>query len=140
MPARPNPVVLLAEQLVASLRAARDQGGQDYPLTLQRLGALVQTDAPAEVRARAFKHRSFTAQVSLAQKKHPDSPVALADDSQRLADSPLLLGWLLDQSCTPEAPAVALDKLARKVDAPLRAAFLAAVHQQVADGTLPDFA
>src|SRR5262245_18824987 len=139
MPARPNPVVLLAEQVVAALRAARDRAGRDYPLTLERLARLTPTGNLAEVRARAFKHKSFTAHVCLVQKKHPDSPVALAEDSEHLASSPLVLGWLLDQLCTPEAPAVALDKLARKVDAPIRESFREAVLRQVADGTLPDF-
>lgn len=138
MPARPNPVVVLAEQLIVSLRAARDQGGNDYPLTLSRLRALLPTDAPADVQAGAVKHRTFAAQVCLAQKKHADSPVALAEDVQRLASSSLLLDWLLAELCTPNAPSIPLDKLVKKVDAPLREAFRAEIERQVAEGTLPE--
>src|SRR5262249_41196860 len=74
----------------------------------------------------------------LAQKKSADTPLALAGDLDRLADSRLLLEWVLEQTCTPQAPAQPLDKLVKKVDQPLRDPLAAAVERRLQDRSLPD--
>src|SRR5438876_984840 len=87
----------LAEKMVQALRAQRDLGGDAYPLTLKVLVERADPQADADLRAKAIKHKTFTSQVVLAQKKNPDTPLALADDIERLANSRLLLEWLLEQ-------------------------------------------
>src|SRR5205823_8425387 len=128
----------LAEKMVQALRAQRNQGEGAYPLTLTRLAELADPNAPDDLRARAVKHKTFTGQVVLAQKKNPDTPLALSGDADRLANSPLLLEWLLEQVCTPEAPLQAVDRLVKKVDAPLRQPLQEAIDRQVRDNSLPE--
>jgi hypothetical protein len=136
MPAKPKPVVVLAETLLAALRAERDRGPTRYPLTLQRLVALADPQPPADLCVKALKHKAFTAHVVLAQKNRADSPIVLVEDVDRLAEWPPLVEWLLEQLCTPQAPAIALDKLGKKVEPPLRAAFAAALTRLVQNGDL----
>src|SRR5262249_39288405 len=122
-----NEAAELADKMVQTLRAQRDRGEDAYPLTLGRLAELADPGAAADLRARAAKSKAFTGRVVLAQKKSADTPLALAGDLDRLADSRLLLEWVLEQTCTPQAPAQPLDKLVKKVDQPLRDPLAAAV-------------
>lgn len=137
MAAKSNPVAELAEKMVQTLRDQRDQGGT-YPLTLKRLTELADPAAADDLRAKAAKAKGFSGAVVLAQKKDPDTPLALAEDLDRLAASPVLLERLLEQTCSPAAPTQPVDKLVKKVEAPLRDPLAAAIERQLQEGTLPE--
>jgi hypothetical protein len=85
------PEVELAENLVQTLREQRQRGDDAYPLTLDRLIALARPGADAGLLKKALVQPAFKEGVWLAVKNRPDTPVALAEDLDRLADSPLLL-------------------------------------------------
>src|SRR5437763_1569661 len=115
-----NPAIAeLAEKMIQILRDRRGQDEDSYPLMLKRLSDLADPTATDDLRTKAIKHKTFTGQVVRARKNDPDTPVALAEDVDRLADSSLLLEWTLEQTCTPKAPAQPVDKLTKKVDEPL---------------------
>ncbi len=133
MPAKPNPVVVLAEALIEAVKAERDQGVLGYPLRLSQLAQL----AASDLFPKAVKHKSFTSRVLLAQKKHPDSLLVLVEDADRLAASDVLLLHLLEQFCTPATPAIALDKLIKKVESPLRQPLQDSIQQRIQARTLP---
>ncbi|MBI1918066.1 MAG: hypothetical protein HYS12_25520 [Planctomycetes bacterium] len=133
-----NPAVAeLAEKMNQVLRDRRGQGEDGYPLTLKRLADLADPAATDDLRAKAVKHKTFTGQVVRARKKDADTPVALAEDVDRLADSRLLLEWALEQTCTPKAPAQPVDKLTKKVDEPLRKPLTDAIERRVRANALP---
>ena len=66
MPAKPNPVVLLADKLVEVLHIQRDLGSGEYPLTLSRLATQAGPDTPADTFAKAIKHKNFATHALLA--------------------------------------------------------------------------
>src|SRR5205823_1726824 len=96
MPARPNPAAALADKLVEVLKETRDQGAEPYPLHLSRLAALAGTQTSPDIFQKAIKHKNFTAHTLIAQKKNPDSFVALQGDAAQLAGSDKLLVELLE--------------------------------------------
>jgi len=137
MPARPNPAVVLADRLVAILKETRDQGAEPYPLHLSRLAALAGPQTTLDVFQKAIKHKNFTAHTLIAQKKAPDSFVALQQDVAQLAGSDMFLVELLEQVCSPAAPAIALPKLVGKVEKPLRAPLAASIDARLKNNSLP---
>src|SRR5262249_5810101 len=134
-----NPAIAeLAEKMIQVLRDRRDQGEDSYPLTLKRLADLADPAATDDLRAKAVKHKTFTGHALLARKKAPDTPVALVEDLDRLANSRLLLEWTLEQACTPKAPAQPVDKLTKKVDEPLRKPSADAIERRLRGNALPE--
>jgi hypothetical protein len=133
---KPDAVAELAEKLVRTLQQQKDPGGT-YPLTVARLAALADPLASPEQVAKALGKKPFAAQMLLASKKQLDSPIALAEDAELLAASPLLLDFALKQLCGPDKPLHPLDKVVGQVDKPLRAAFKAALEMNLREGTLP---
>ena len=86
---RENPTAELARKLIEALRGLRDREG--YPPTVAELAAGTAPEATAEQVDKALAKKPFAAQVLRARKKDPASPVALAEDAERLADSPRLV-------------------------------------------------
>ena len=119
------------------MRGRRDQGGDAYPLRLTRLAELVGPELDSAVFAKAIKNKAFTEAVLLAQKKNPQTLLALKEDADRLAGSNALLLDVMEQVCTPASPAVQPAKLAKRIEAPLRPAFSASLARRLTDGTLP---
>jgi hypothetical protein len=132
MPRKPNPVVVLAERLVEAIKN-RDRSPSAYPMRLSQLRQL----AGSELFPRAIKQKSFTSRVLLAQKKNPDSLLVLTEDANQLATGEVLLLDLLEQTCSPAAPAIGLDKLVKKVESPLRQTLLDSINQRIASRTWP---
>jgi hypothetical protein len=124
----------LALKLIDALRALRDRGA--YPPTLAELAAAAPA-VTAEQADRALAKKPFAAQVLRARKKDPASPVALAEDAGRLADSPRLAEYALRRVCGADRPLHAAARVAAQVDPALRPAFLAALERRAAAGTLP---
>ncbi len=127
----------LAEKMLQVLDAQRRLGGEAYPLTVRRLAQLTDPAAPDEIVLKAVTKKTFVSRATVAQARSLDSPVALAEDAERLAASPLLLPFLLEQVCTPERPTCPAAKLKTRLATNLRAPFEAALHRQIQDRTLP---
>ncbi len=97
---------------------------------------LTQPGSPPELVAKALKKKPFAARL-LAALKHPDSPVALAEDADRLADSPSLIELALSLLCTPQKRLHPPSRLITKVDKALKPAFGAALQRRLAEKSLP---
>ena len=128
-----NPVADLAAQLVQTLERLREQGGDAYPPTLRMLA---QPGSPPELVAKALKKKPFADRLLVALK-HPDSPIALAEDANRLADSPGLIECALSLLCTPQKRLHPPAKLIVKVEKTLKPAFGAALQRRLAEQSLP---
>jgi hypothetical protein len=133
-----KPAEELSEKLVQALIEQRERGPDAYPAELHRL--LEQTGlAPApRVLAQALHKEPFRSQAVLALPKQPDSPVALADDRERLLSAPRLLRLTLAVARTPDNQAVSVPDLAKKLPRNLQGDFRATVNRQVSERILPD--
>ena len=128
----------LAEGMLTVLEAQRGLGKEAYPLTLQRLGELTDPQATPELVEKAVGKEPFKGRALVAQKKNPSAPVALVEDVEQLAASPLLLNLVLDQLCSETSPTCAPSKLTKKVDGRLKKPFAEAVAKQIRENTLPE--
>lgn len=139
MPSRKDAAAELAEMLVQKLVELRPSGAENYPLTLRRLAELADPAAAPELVLKASgKKKPFLERILLAKAKTLDAPVALAEDVDPLADSPLLLNFVLSLACSPAQPTCEVSKLKSKVPAKLKAPFEAAVRRRIAAHLLPD--
>jgi hypothetical protein len=137
MPPKPDAAAALGEKFLAVLDAQRALGEGSYPLLLQRLIELADPQASPELIEKALGKKAFKDRVVVAQKKNRAAPVALSEDLRRLAASPLLLEFVLEQLCTPANPTWPPSKLKAKVESKLKKPFEEAVQRQVRDQTLP---
>jgi hypothetical protein len=134
--ARVDPVAELAAKLLHALEQQRQSGG-DYPLIVGRLAALADPQATPEQVAKALAKRPFAARWVVANKKDANSPIALAEDRERLAVSPHLVEYALELLCNADSPLHTPAKVAAKVDTSLRPTFKAALDRQIAANSLP---
>lgn len=133
-----EPANTLAEKMLQVLEAQRRLGADSYPLTLQRLVELADPAASPELAHRAASTRKlFRARAIMVQPKNPSSPVALAEDLEPLAASPLVLNFLLNLLCDAQHPMHETRKLKSKLPAKLRPAFEAALRRQIEENRLP---
>jgi hypothetical protein len=137
MPRTKDAATELSEKIVRVLESQRSLGADAYPLTMQRLAELADPLAPPALIDRATGKKEFAKHVVVAQKKNLQAPVALVSDLEPLAASRILLEFVLEASCTPEAPALSITKLKGQVVPALKKPFEAAVKRQVQDNTLP---
>ena len=137
MPPPPPPGVALAEKLVRVLEAQRRLGAGSYPLTLDRLVELTDAQAPPALRKKALAEEAFQAKVIRAVARKPDAPVALAEDREALAASPLLLEYVLENSRKADTHAFPPSALMKKVAAPLQSIFQIAIKRQIEEASLP---
>ncbi len=129
---KPDDAAELAARIVQTLERLREQGDA-YPPSLR---ALTQPDSPLDLVAKALKKKPFAARLLVALK-HPDSPVALAEDADRIADSPRLIELALSLLCTPQKRLHPPSRLISKVDKALKPAFGAALQRRLAEKSLP---
>jgi hypothetical protein len=129
-------VAARAARLVEALRRQREQGA-DYPLTVARLRALADPAGTDQEAAAALSRKPAVAGVVLAAKKDPGSPVALAEDAERFASSPLLLEYALGRLATADKPVHPVAKVAGQVEKDIRTGFQASLEERLASGTLP---
>ncbi len=132
-----NTVDELVEKLLQGLEAQRQFGSEAYPLSLQRLVELTNPQAPAELVEKVLGNKSFKDRTVVSQKKNLAAPVALIEDLDQLASSPLLLEFLLEQLCSPEHPTCPPSKLKTKVETKLKKPLEVAIARQIRDNTLP---
>jgi hypothetical protein len=86
---------------------------------------------------KALADKALKAHVLVALPGDPATPLALAGDGERLADSPLLLASALAAARTAENQALTVADLAKKVARGLRQPFTAAVAGRLQAGALP---
>src|SRR5690349_18193160 len=110
-PRAPDPWAQLAENMVRLLESRRAAGGDFHPLTLKLLARLADPQVSPDQVKEAASGKAFAARVLVARKKDLEAPVALKEDLGKLADSPVLLEFLLESMCKPAAPAWPLGKL-----------------------------
>jgi hypothetical protein len=129
----------LAEKLMGTLKAQQALGQSAYPLSLGQLLELTQCDAPEMLRKRTFAQPVFSQAIVLGIKgKYPlKSPVALAEDSELLAESPLLLETALRETRKDDSQVVTIADLKKKV-APVVWPFMeSSLRQKVQARSLP---
>jgi hypothetical protein len=137
MPSRKDAATELAEKMIHVLETQRRLGPASYPLTVGRLAGLADSQALPEQVQKAIAKKPFQDRVAVAKKKSLEAPVALREDIDQLAASPLLLEFALDALCSPATPTASVSKLKTRVDARLKQPFEAAVHRQIQEHTLP---
>jgi hypothetical protein len=138
MPAKKDAATELAEKMVQVLEAQRHLGTDSYPLTLRRLAELTDPAAPAELVLKAVaKKKPFGERAVAVQPKNLDSPIALSEDADQLASSPLLLAFALDGICSPLKPTCAVSELKKKLPAKLKQLFETAVNRRMEENNLP---
>jgi hypothetical protein len=133
---KPNPAAELAVKLLHTLEQQRQSDG-DFPLTVARLAALADPQATPEQVRKALGNKPFASRWVLAAKKDMDSPIALAEDGDRLADSPQLVEFALGRLCSAAKPAHTPAKVVGKANPSLRPAFQAALERRLAENALP---
>lgn len=133
---RVDSVAELAAKLLHALEQQRQSGG-DYPLTVGRLAALADPQATPEQVTKTLAKKPFAAKWVVANKKDANSPIALAEDRERLAASPQVVEYALGLLCSADTPLHTPAKVVAKVDTSLRPTFKAALDRQIAANTLP---
>jgi hypothetical protein len=141
MPAKkPSAAADLAARLVQTLEVQRVLGTHTYPLPLNRLAELTDPHAARTLVTRAAAQPAFAERILVAQPRQPDAPVVFRENLALLADSPLLLQFVLQRYCTPAKRLHPLARLAGKLTPELQQPFLAAAERRVETGSLPAFA
>jgi len=126
---------ILRERLLDGLKALRDEPG--YPPTLARLLQKEAEGTSAALIEKVLADKAFKSKVVLAVPDNRESPVALKDDEEKLAGSPVLLELVVHLLSTPEKPLHPLAKIAGKLDKSIREAFAKSVEQRIQEKTLP---
>ena len=129
-------IAVLAQKLLIALEQRR-QENSDYPLTVARLAALADPLATPDQVNKALGKKPFAAKWLIAKKKDPNSPIALADDGERLTASPMLLEFALDQLCDADHSLHTAAKIVGRLEKALRPAFKAALERRIDENALP---
>ncbi|MBL8796007.1 MAG: hypothetical protein JNM56_19050 [Planctomycetia bacterium] len=134
------PEVVLAENLLRILEAARAPGGGQYPPTFAELIQRTQVPAPATLlkAALALPETKQRIVVFLKDAKLRDrSPVGLAEDLPRLVESPQLLELVLTLSRTATQQLFTPADLKKPLVPALHGAFAEGLQRRLASETLP---
>ncbi len=137
MPRRTDPAAELAAKMLTTLQTLRARGDEAYPPTLTALGRLADPQASPELALKAVGRKPFPELAVVAAKKALAAPVALREDLDRLAVSPVLLQFALDSCCTPAKPTWPVGRLAKRLALDLRPGFADSVVRRITGGTLP---
>lgn len=129
----------LAERMIARLEAQRLGQPNEYPLTVTQLALLADPHAPAEIFRKAInKRKGFLDRVVIAKSRNGDSPLALANDLQILAESDQLLQFLLRSARTPTNQAWSVAELKNQVSTSLKNPFAVATNRRIDEDRLPE--
>lgn len=133
-----DPAGELAGKMIAALNEQRRRGQEAYPLTVERLAQLADSQSsPAVVLKAMNKRREFLDQVAVGKRRDIRSPVAFREDEQALVESPLLLEFLLRLARTPSNQAFSVADLKKKVTQSLKQTFQAATDRLMNENRLP---
>jgi hypothetical protein len=134
-----DPVSDLAEKMIAALAEQRRRGPDAYPVTVARLAQLADSQAAQNVLLKAInKRKGFLDKVIIAKRRDINSPLALLDDMQTLAESSQLMSFLLRSARTPTNQAFSIAELKDKLTAGLKDAFAAAANRRIDENRLPE--
>jgi hypothetical protein len=129
----------LADKMIAALAEQRRRGPDAYPVTVARLAQLADSQTSQNVLLKAInKRKGFLDKVIIAKRLDINSPLALLDDMQTLAESCQLMVFLLRSARTPTNQAFSIAELKNKVTAGLKDAFAAAANRQIDENRLPE--
>jgi hypothetical protein len=132
-----KPEESLAEKLVVALRSARE-AGESYPITWQRLIETVDSNASATLVAKAGKQPICKDNIfAIGTKLSPQTPVALAEDADKLVGHPAVLEFAIRASRTASNHVFAIAALKNKLTTRLRTSFVAACSHVIEAGALP---
>ena len=136
---KPLSAAKLGALLLDGLRACK-AGSGPYPPTIREL--LDRLDpAPDEAAAlKAAGAKAFTSKAVAVVKGRADSPVALVEDGDRLAELPFALEAALLAKQAKGSPPWSPKQLATALPPPLRDRFQAFLAEQIAESRLPPFA
>jgi hypothetical protein len=132
----------LAEDLLKALQAQRQAGGAAYPPMLARLVDTARPGAAVKLVQAALARPAFSERVLIALKKQGksqrlESPVALVEDRDMLADSPILLEVAVAMARSDATQLVSEKDVKNKIASSLEGIFTAALGRRVVSGTLP---
>jgi hypothetical protein len=127
----------LTERLLRVLHAQRGLGPDSYPLTVGRLIELTDPEVPAALVNKALGKKVFRQATVRTRAAGPEAPLALADDLDLLAASPLTLEFLLRHAATPATRAFTPAGLHKHAAAKLKKPIKDALERHSAAGTLP---
>jgi hypothetical protein len=135
------PEVALAEVVVRALRSWRDLGNSPYPVPLDQLLQQMPSPPSDAVLKKAVALPLFKETVLPVLKHKPKEvrqvPVALAEDRDRVADSPTFLTEVLRSARSEENQVVGPADLVKKVAANLESAVEQAILRRVKERSLP---
>jgi hypothetical protein len=126
----------LADQLLATLHQLREQPDR-YPLTWSQLLHQAAPQAAPALVEKVLQDKSFKNDVVFALSNHPDSPVVLKGDEDKLVNSPRTLEFAVGLVSTAEKPIHPIKSIAAKLDKPVRDAVEQALAKHVEDKALP---
>lgn len=132
-------VTELAERMLAVLQSHREQGGSgaSYPIPLEMLGRKADPQAGSPRILKAAAKRCFATRAVAARIRLLDAPVALAEDLELLAASPLTLQLALRVKRTAKTHLHTVAQLAQKLTGKLQQPFKQTVGRQVEAERLP---
>jgi hypothetical protein len=133
---------ILGGDLLKALLAQRQAGGDAYPPTLARLVDLARPGAAAKLVQGALGRPAFSERVHIALNKRGktqrlESPVAVVEDREMLADNPVLLEVAVALARSDATQLVSVKDLKSKISSSLEGAFMAALGRRLASDTLP---
>lgn len=137
-PPKKKPADELSEKLVQVLSQERERGPEAYPAELNRLVEQTRIAVTPALLKQALGREPFRSQSVLAPPRSPNSLVVLAEDREKLVNSPRLLHLTLSTTRTPDNQVVSVGDLAKKLPQNLRADFREAVNRQVKNLLLSD--
>jgi len=137
---RPPEDVAAAElgvRLLQTLESARSRGPEHYPPTLKQLLETAAPQASARVLKKALAGDMVQKELILAVSRHPETPVALKADVDRLAASRQMLEFLLVRAAKPAVKAFPVKDLQKPLTESVRQPFADAVNLYIERGKLP---
>jgi hypothetical protein len=132
-----RPAHLLALKMGRALRERKERADDGYPLTLGQLVAQVEPAAPPDLIRQALAEKDLKGKVLLALPNSPDSPLALTEDAEQLADWPPLLAAVVAAIRTEDNQAPPAAGLGKKLARPLQGTFAQTIRRHLQEHTLP---
>jgi hypothetical protein len=132
----PEASLVLANRLLQELLSRRDQEN-GYPAPLSDLVRQVQPGAGATLIQKTLAEKAFKGEAILAVAGSPETPVVVKGDETTLASSPLLLEFLLGETCNETNQAIPVADLKKKLNKDLRTSFEQATNDRLTGFALP---
>lgn len=133
MAKKPDATQLAVDRIIERLEQRRSLGDDHYPVPRGTLLSEVLGDAEPGLATKLPRNRAFKQRVALSHPTHPDAPLTLLEDVQRLAASPQLFAFATAQAGGD--PPWVLAELAKQVGTNIRPQFAECLQQRLREGT-----